>query len=100
LHPEADSFFDLYEKDITYQGSSFTDARFERIDDIVPFMESFPLKTLHFFACESILAPFKRQLTEQPPEVVEKWIRYSLSLCERKELLSYAEHLLYIGIKE
>ena len=36
----------------------------------------------------------------QPKEVIDLWISLSEKLCEREELLSYSEHVMYIGMKE
>lgn len=93
-------------KDLTYfiedrpfSGSGFTEARFERIRDIEPFMNGFGLEKLHLLGSEGILAPFKYQILKQPPEVLDRCIDLAIKVCEREELLVYSEHLLYIGRK-
>lgn len=86
-------------KDRPFSGNAFTEARFERIPDIVPFMNGFGLQKLHLLSSEGILAPFKHQVLSQPPEVLDKCIDLAIQVCEREDLLSYAEHVLYIGRK-
>lgn len=94
-------------KDLTYfiedrpfVGTGFTEERFERIRDVVPFMEECGLEKLHLLGSEGILAPFRHQLLNQPPEVLDRWIELAVKVCEREELLVYSEHLLYIGRKK
>lgn len=83
----------------SYSGLSFTKAHFAAPDGILPFFERFPLEKLRFFGQESILPPIERYLKEQPEEVQEEWLDLAERLCEREELLSYSEHLMYIGKK-
>jgi hypothetical protein len=78
--------------------------RFAAIDyeqakkDILPFMAQFPLKLLHFFGQESILAPCEANILSQPKEVYDKWLYLAEKLCEREEFLSWSEHLMYVGL--
>lgn len=93
----------FYEKILAkedYAGPAFTHAFFIEPDHVLPFMERFPLETLHLLSSEGISAPFELSLMEQPPDVRAKWLALCLALCEREEFFSYAEHLLYIGKKK
>jgi len=92
----------FYEKIIgreDYAGLAFTHAHFISPENVLPFMERFPLDTLHLAASEGVTAPFSTTLLAQPPEVVSKWLALSLALCERKDFWNYAEHFLYVGRK-
>ena len=62
-------------------------------------MEQFPIKILHLIGCESILALKEPELTQGPPEVLEKWIDFAAELCERDEFLCLSHHFLHIGRK-
>ena len=88
----------IAQKDFT--GMGFTQVYFVIPEHVKPFMESFPLETLHLVASEGITAPFADKLLEQPPEVADKWLALSLLLCEREDFWNYTEHFLYIGRKE
>lgn len=83
-----------------YAGPAFTQAFFIQPGEIDPFMARFPLKKRHLFGCEGIAAAFQRQLATLPEGELQAWLRLSLALCEREELLSWAEHLMYVGQKD
>lgn len=99
LVPELKEDFELYKEDKEFNGKAFTEAYFIRHKDILPFMSQFPLKKLHLFGQESILAPCELTIMEQPKEVVDKWIELGKAVSEREDLFSYSEHLMYIGKK-
>ena len=69
-------------------------------NNILPFMDQFPLKKLHLFSQEGFLAPNKFQLMERDPAEVHKWVELAKRYLELPELLSWAEHIMYIGEKE
>lgn len=98
MEPEQ-VFIDAVLKDECYSGDAFTKAFFIKKKDIIPFFDKFPLKKLHLFGQESILSPFETNLLNQSQEVIEKWIEIAEQLCERDDLLSYSEHVMYIGQK-
>ncbi len=92
--------FTCFEKDLPFSGDAFTKARFERIWDVVPFMDEFCLEKLHLIGSESILSPFRNQVLSQSKQVFNKLTDLAIKVCEREDLLSYSEHLLYIGRKK
>ena len=55
---------------------------------------------LHLFSQEGFLAPNKFQLMERDPAEVRKWVELAKRYLELPELLSWAEHIMYIGEKE
>lgn len=86
--------------DKPFQGLSFTQVYYARREDVRAFMERFPLEKLHFLGMEGMLAPFERMTNEQPDEVIDAWIDIAEKICERDDLMSWAEHFLYIGKKQ
>ena len=96
---DVPEFLNALEFDGDYAGPAFTQAYFARMKDILPFFGLFGLEKLHLAGSESILAPFERQFMQQTPETQAFCIEFAKKLCEREELLSYTEHLLYVGRK-
>ncbi|MDR0862848.1 MAG: class I SAM-dependent methyltransferase [Oscillospiraceae bacterium] len=100
LNPDGDrSAFEVFLRDTDYSGFGFSDNYFARHADIVPWLNGFGLQKLHFLASEGILEPYEDALTRQSPEVLSAWIGFAEQVCEREDLLSFAEHYLYIGRK-
>ena len=83
-----------------YCGPGFTSVYMSHPNNILPFMDQFPLKKLHLFSQEGFLAPNKFQLMERDPAEVRKWVELAKRYLELPELLSWAEHIMYIGEKE
>ena len=82
-----------------YAGDAFTKAVFMEQTKILPFMERFPLKKLHLFGQESITSPCERNIMSQSPEIINAWLDLCEKIWEREDLLSWSEHLMYIGRK-
>ena len=99
LDDSEQKFIDCVLRDGSFSGAAFTQAHFISQREILPFMARFPLKKLHLLGQEGILSPCEENLLAQPPEVVDRWVELAVQLCEREELLSYSEHVLYIGEK-
>jgi len=97
--PAEKLFVNALIKGKSYVGDGFTRAYFAYPDEILPFMEQFPLKKLHFFGQEGISSPFVNRIMPLPQEAIDEWLRISLATCEKPEFLSYSEHLMYIGEK-
>jgi len=91
--------YKLFEDDLPFSGDSFTKAYFIRHKDVLPFMSQFPLEKLHLFGQESILSHNEENIKAQPKEVIDKWLDLAERVSEREDLLSYSEHLMYIGRK-
>lgn len=99
FNPDCESDYRLFAEDKPFAGDAFTRAFFIRHKDVLPFMERFGLEKLNFFGQESILAPNELNITAQPKDVIDKWLDLAEKVCEREDLLSYSEHLMYIGRK-
>lgn len=99
LNKSEEEFYKTVLDDKSYSGMAFTQAFFINQKEVLPFMKQFPLKKLHFLGQESITSPCESNIMSQSPEVVDAWIDLSEKLCEREDLLSWSEHLMYIGRK-
>ena len=83
----------------SYAGDAFTKAFFIAQNEILPFMAQFPLEKLHLFGQEGITPPCEGNIMSQPPEIVEAWLDFCEKIWEREDLLSWSEHLMYVGRK-
>lgn len=82
-----------------YRGPMFTTAYMYHVRNILPFMARFPLKQLHFFGQEGILAPNEPDLLRREPEEIACWLEIAKQYLEVPELLCLSEHAMYIGEK-
>jgi len=99
IDPNEERFLIPLTEGKSYGGAAFTQAFFINQNEILPFMEQFPLKKLHLFGQESILAPNEHNVMSQPPEVITAWLDLAEKMCEKEEYLSWSEHLMYVGRK-
>lgn len=90
-------YFKTVMEDKSYAGPAFTTAYFIKQSEVLPFMSQFPLEKLHLFGQEGVMSPCEQNIFAHSPEVIEAWLTASELLCEREELLSFAEHYMYIG---
>jgi hypothetical protein len=97
--PTEQEFYNNLIENKSFAGMAFTQAYFAKHTEILPFMERFPLQKLHFFSQEGILSPCENNIMPQPEEIVNLWLDLCERTCEREDLLSWAEHLMYIGRK-
>ena len=67
--------------------------------EIPPFMSQFSLEKLHLFGQESITSPFETDIMLQSKENADVWLDLFEKVCEREDLLSWSQHLMYIGRK-
>lgn len=79
--------------------AGFTLSYFYHQRNVVPFMERFPLKNLHYFGQEGILAPHYKDILSRGQTEIDKWIELAKQYLEVPELLSWSEHAMYIGEK-
>ena len=77
----------------------FTKTFMMEQSEILPFMSQFSLKKLHLFGQESITSPFQHNIITPPKENVDVWLDLFEKLCEREDLLSLSQHLMYVGRK-
>jgi len=99
IDPKEEKFLKPLVDGESFGGAAFTQAFFINQNDILPFMNRFPLEKLHLFGQESVLAPNVEKFMSQPPEVQEAMLDVAEKLIEREEYLSWSEHLMYVGRK-
>ena len=92
-------FYNIILNNESFTGQAFTQAFIINQREVLPFMEQFPLTKLHFFGQEGITSPCEGNIMSQSKEIVDAWIDFAIKLSEREELLSWSEHLMYIGEK-
>lgn len=99
LSDEHKSQLNIMLDDVNFKGHGFTDNFFIRPKDVLPFFEQFSLEKLHLLNCESFLYLREAELLSRPPEVVSAWLDLAEQVCEREDMLSLAEHIMYIAKK-
>ncbi|MEN6419479.1 MAG: hypothetical protein ABFC73_11225, partial [Clostridiaceae bacterium] len=97
--PDSRDLIDCIAGGEDYLGRAFTSTCFFHARNILPFMEQFPLKRLHFFGQEGILAPNERDLLTREQEEIDCWVEIAKKYLELPELLCFSEHAMYIGEK-
>ena len=97
--PIEQEFYNTFLENRSFSGQAFTQAYFAQQSEILPFMQQFALEKLHFFGQEGILSPCENNIMSQTRDVVDLWLDLCEKVCEREELLSWSEHLMYIGRK-
>jgi len=97
--PIEQDFYNTYIENRSFSGQAFTQAYFAKQDEILPFMVQFPLEKLHFFGQEGVTSPCESNIMSQTKEIVELWLELCEKIWEREDLLSWSEHLMYVGRK-
>ncbi|WP_262176883.1 class I SAM-dependent methyltransferase [Saccharococcus sp. Marseille-Q5394] len=82
-----------------FAGEGFSDNFFISPKNVLPFFNLFNLEKLHLINSESFLYLREAELLEHQPEVINAWLDLAEQVCEREDLLSFAEHIMYIGKK-
>ncbi|WP_219836937.1 bifunctional 2-polyprenyl-6-hydroxyphenol methylase/3-demethylubiquinol 3-O-methyltransferase UbiG [Paenibacillus sp. R14(2021)] len=100
LNKENRSQLHAIVEDKNFTGYGFSENFFIRPRDVLSFFKPFCLEKLHLLNCESFLYMRETELLRQSPEVVTAWLDLAEQVCEREDLLSIAEHLMYIGRKQ
>jgi len=99
-NPNEERFFVPLVEGNSFSGRAFTQAFLINQNQVLPFMERFPLEKLHLFGQEGVLAPNEQIFMQQTPEIKEALLDISEKLYEKDEYLSWAEHLVYVGRKK
>ncbi len=99
LDEGENEFYQTVLHDRSFAGQAFTQAFFISQKEVLPFMAQFALEKLHFFGQEGILSPCEAGIMEKPQAIIDAWIDMAVQLAEREDLLSWAEHLMYVGRK-
>lgn len=99
LDPSNDIFLDNMKQEESYAGPAFTDAYFAQRTEAEELFRIYPLQKLHMLGSEGVASPFEPGILEQSPQVRERWLDVCLGLCEQTQLISFSEHLMYVGRK-
>jgi len=83
----------------SFAGDAFTKVFFMEKNEMLSFMAQFPVKKLHLFGQESIMSPCEGNIISQPKEIIDSWMNFCEKIWEREDLLSWSEHLMYVGRK-
>ena len=73
-HPSCAALVDNLISGENYTGPAFTDACFYHQDQILPFLQRFPLEKLHLFGQEGILAISENNLLSRSESEIRCWI--------------------------
>ena len=99
LDNQRKSHLKLIVEDENFTGNGFSDNFFISPKNVLPFFNQFNLKKLHLINCEGFLYLREPELLKNSPEVINAWLDIAEQVCEREDLLSLAEHIMYIGEK-
>ena len=66
------------------------------IDEFENLMSNRQVKKLHYVATDGMSHHFKEIVDDLSDFEFNEWVRYCLLSCERRELLGYSNHVLYI----
>ncbi len=99
LDQERKTQLNMIVEDDNFAGKGFSDNFFVSPKNVLPFFDQFHLKKLHLVNCESFLYLREPELLKSSPEVINAWLDLAEQVCEREDLLSLAEHIMYIGEK-
>ncbi|WP_049671156.1 class I SAM-dependent methyltransferase [Bacillus sp. FJAT-27916] len=99
LDNERKSQLKMIVEDRNFAGKGFSDNFFISPKNVLPFFNQFNFKKLHLLNCESFLYLREPELLKKSPEVINAWLDIAEQVCEREDLLSLAEHIMYIGEK-
>ncbi|MGM0840200.1 MAG: class I SAM-dependent methyltransferase [Bacillota bacterium] len=99
LDKERKSQLNKIVEDGDFAGKGFSDNFFISPKNVLPFFNQFNLEKLHLLNSESFLYLREPELLQQQPEVIKAWLDLAEMVCEREDLLSLAEHIMYVGKK-
>jgi len=99
LDPGEEEWLQAVRSEISWGGDAFTRAFFFDQDEILPFMQQFPVEILHFFGQEGITAANREYLLSQSEQVQTAWLDFSIATCEIQKYLSQSEHAMVIARK-
>lgn len=83
----------------SWQGSAFTEARFEALPEIKRFCNSFGLRQVTMFGQEGFLGTHISHIEELEEPHRSLWIEYAYKMCEMEDYLIMSSHIMYIGKK-
>ena len=70
------------------------------IDEFNEYMDELPVDHLHTVATDGLAPMFRELFNEIDDEVYNEWLKYHFATCERKDLIGFSSHIIYIGKKK
>ena len=93
-------FYDIAARDESVAFNAFTYAWMTTVRDAKALLASVKdLRTETVFGQESILAPYRSQLSQSPRKIRMAFYDYALRYCEKEDYLAHSEHLMIISRK-
>ena len=89
--------FDENFKLIRYPEGVFAPFYIEEFENI---MKEYPVTFLHEVATDGIAKILAEKINNFTKEEFEVWLKYQLSICERRDLQGFSQHMLYICKKK
>ncbi len=93
-------FFEISARDEDAAFEAFTYAYMTTVREAKALLADAPgLRTETVFGQESILSPYRVQLSRSPRKIREAWYEYALRFCEKEDYLTHTEHLMIVSRK-
>lgn len=92
-------YVDAVIADESWQGTAFSQVRFDSINDIKVFCGSLGLRQIDLFGQEGNLGSHVNRIMALPETDRQIWINLADKLCDKPEYLNHSDHILYIGEK-
>ena len=70
------------------------------VDEFNDIMKRYPVEEYKTIATDGMAHHMKKELGDLTDEEFEVWMNYHLKTCERKDLIGWSNHVLYIGRKK
>ena len=70
------------------------------VDEFEDIMSKKNVEELHMIATDGMSHHLKEAVDDLDEYEFNEWIKYHLSTCERRDLMGYSNHMLYIGKKK
>ena len=70
------------------------------IDEFNELMGKYDVELLHSVATDGMSEQFKEKIDSLNDEEFDIWLKYHLSVCERRDLQGYSNHMLYLCKKK
>lgn len=91
---------DLHDEDFLVKNSPQEVFYVCTVSEFKNKMKNFNVKYLNNVATDGIASIVNEDLEYLDDEEFEEWIKYHLATCERKDLIGYSSHIIYICEKE
>ena len=101
LMPKEQPLFEVAARDESLAFEAFTYSYMTTVKDATKLLAAVPgLRTETVFGQESILSPYRNELSRSPKKVRTAWYDYALRFCEKEDYLTHTEHLMIVSEKE